>query len=112
MQTKYYLKWEEIDITWDQLDMLWEDISILIEVGKVIKRGGGGLAAYIQGNPWAQNRKELGEEKAKKFIKIFCSVNGLDYEETVKLKDDIKVTVEQMEKVFNEARKIGVKVDF
>lgn len=112
MQQKYYLKWEEVDITWDQLDMLWEDVSILIEVGQVIKRGGGGLAAYIEGNPWAKNRNELGEEKAKKFIKIFCRVNGLDYEETLKLNDDIEVNISQMEKVFNEAKQIGVKIDF
>ena len=111
MFEKYYLKWEEIDFTWDHLDMLWEDISILREIAGVIRRGGGSMA-YVQGNPWDKTRQAVGEEKTKKFIKIFCRVNGLDFEETHELKDGMRITVDQIEKVFDEARKIGIKVDF
>ena len=104
-----YLKWEEIDIAWENIDMVWEEI-ILEEVAEVIRKHGGGQA-YIDGNPWDITKKELGEEKTKKFIKIFCRVNELEYEKVLESKV-IKVTISQLEKVFNEGKKVGVKINF
>ncbi len=112
MSNKVFLEWENVNFTWDNLDMLWEDVAILIEVGEVVKRGGGGLASYVRDNPWDITRRELGEEKTKKFIKIFCRVNNLNYEEVVEPKTKVKVTVDQMQKTFNESLKVGVKIDF
>jgi hypothetical protein len=112
MATKVFLEWENVNFTWDNLDMLWEEVDILIDVGQVVKRGGGGLSDYIRGNPWDKTKRELGEEKTKKFIKIFCRVNDLDYEEVIEPNSKVKITVEQMEKTFNESLKIGVKIDF
>ncbi len=100
-----YLKWEDINFTWDNLDMNWE--SILIEVADIIRRGGG-ADAYVNGNPWEKTRKELGEEKTNKFIKIFCKVNDLEYEKVIEPNSNIKVSVSQIEKVFNEV-KINIK---
>jgi hypothetical protein len=42
---------------------------------------------------------------------IFCKVNNLDYHEVLEKRDDIKITVEQVEKVINEAIKVGIKID-
>ena len=112
MSIKVFLEWEAVNTTWDTLDQVWEDVHILIEVAQVVKRGGGGLASYVRNNPWDVTKRELGEEKTKKFIKIFCRVNDLDFEEVIEPNSQIKVTVEQMEKTFNESIKIGVKIDF
>jgi len=111
MSDKRYLKWEEINFKWEDLDMLWEDISILEEVGRLIRGGGGGYSEYVKGNPWEKTKQALGEEKTQKFIKIFCRVNGLDYEKVSEPNSGIRVTVEQVEKVFNESSKIGVKIN-
>ena len=111
MITKVYLEWENVDFTWDQLDMLWEDVAIIKVVGELIRRGGGS-SAYVRGNPWEKTRTELGEEKTKKFIRIVCKVNGLEYEEVVYPNPKIKVTADHIDKVFTEAIKIGVKVNF
>jgi hypothetical protein len=111
MTNKIYIKWEDLNFKWEDINMLWEDISIIQEVGNIIRKHGGGYAAYVEGNPWDKTRKEIGEEKTKKFIKIFCKVNDLDYERVVESNSKIKVTASQFEKVFNEAFK-GVKVDF
>jgi hypothetical protein len=112
MAKKVFLEWENVNFTWDNLDMLWEDVSILIEVAEAIKRGGGGLSEYVRNNPWDVTKRQIGEEKTKKFIKIFCRVNDLDFEEVTEPNSKVKVTVEQMEKTFNESLKIGVKIDF
>lgn len=111
MTQKVFLEWEKVDFAWDNLNMLWEDVAILIEVGEVIRRGGGS-AEYVRGNPWDITKKNLGEEKTEKFIKIVCRVNDLKYEDVIYPKPKIKVTAEHIEKVFDEAKKIGVKVNF
>lgn len=102
-----YFNWEETNFTWDHLDMSWELVGEYIEV----IRKTGGSSAYVKGNPWDVTKRELGEEKTKKIIKLFCTVNNLDYNEMVEKRDDIKITVEQVEKVINEAIKVGVKID-
>ena len=102
-----YFNWEETNFTWDNLDMPWELVGEFIEV----IRKTGGSSAYVKGNPWDVTKRELGEEKTKKIIRLFCTVNNLDYNEVVEKRDDIKITVEQVEKVINEAIKVGVKID-
>ena len=111
MITKVYLEWENTDFTWDHLNMLWEEVAIIKEVGELIRRGGGGNA-YVKGNPWEKTREQLGEEKTKKFIRIVCNVNGLDYEDVIDPNPKIRVTATHIEKVFTEAVKVGVKIDF
>lgn len=109
---KRYLLWEEVNITWEQVDMLWEDVSIIIDA---FKKGGSsygsGLADYIKNNPWDVSKKKLGEERAKKFIKIVCNINGLDYEEVMEIKDKPKINIKHIEKVYQESLKIGIKLD-
>ena len=111
MITKVYLEWENVDFTWDHLDMLWEEVVLIKEVGELVRRGGGS-GAYVRNNPWEKTREELGEEKTKKFIRIVCRVNELEYEDVIDPNPKIKVTAEHIEKVFHEAIKVGVKIDF
>lgn len=111
MITKVFLEWENTNFTWDNLEMLWEDVAILIEVGEVIRRGGG-IQSYIEGNPWDVTKQQIGEEKTKRFIKLVCRINDLKYEEVLNPDSNIKVRVEHIERVFNEVLKVGVKIDF
>ena len=114
---KKYLKWEEINVNWEDLDLLWDEIFILLEVVEAIRKGGSGASykEYVKNNPWDVTKKqieeELGEEKTTKFVKLVCRVNGIDYEETIKPNNKIKITTQHLEKVFNEAIKVGIKID-
>ena len=104
---KKYLNWEDTDFTWDALDKWWEEVYILIEIAK--KGGGGsGYEDWVRNNPWDVSRRQVGEEKTDKFIKIVCKVNGLRYEEVIDPNPKIKVTVEHLQKTF-ETYKIEVK---
>lgn len=111
MFSTIYLKWEELDFKWEEMNFSWEEVAIVEEVGRLIRGGGGGYSEYVKGNPWEKTKQALGDEKTKKFIRIFCRVNGLDYEKVSEPNSGIRVTVEQVEKVFNEAAKIGVKIN-
>ena len=101
-----YLKWENINFTWDNLNMPWE---LIIEVIAIIKKGGG-AQAYIDGNPWDITKRKLGEEKTKQFFECFCKINGLEYKKVVTKNEKIKITIQQIEKVINEAIKIDIKI--
>jgi hypothetical protein len=111
MTNKVYLEWENVNFTWDNLDMLWEEVAIIQEVGEVIRRSGGSTA-YVKGNPWEKTREQLGEEKTKKFIRVVCKVNGLEYDDVIDPNPKIKVTADHIDRVFTEAIKVGVKIDF
>lgn len=105
--TRTYLKWEDTNITWDQVDMEWQDV--FIEIEQAVRRGGGDYAAYVEGNPWNKLRKDIGEEKTKKVIKLYCKVNGIDYEKVLESGTDIKVTVGEFERFVKDG--ISVKVN-
>jgi len=109
---KKYLKWEEINLTWDNLHMTWDEIFILIDVVNRFKGGGGGYSykEYVDGNPWKQVRENFSEEDTNKVIKIYCRVNGIDYEQVKEPINEIKVSVNEFERFINEAIDIKVKL--
>ena len=114
-----YLFWTELDFLWSEISredgfMIWSDISLIEEVRQLLKGGGGNRGdlqkEYEDGNPWKGLNEKLGEEKTERFIKIFCTINNVEYEKGKFIKESIKVSVSQFEKVFNET--IKVKVEF
>jgi hypothetical protein len=111
---KKYLKWEELTINWEEVDLTWEEVFILLEVEKVIRGGGGfGQKEYEDGNPWKQLTKEIGEEKTKKVIKLYCRINGVDYHEQAIVNESIKVAAYDFELFVRETidKKISVKIN-
>jgi len=110
---KKYLKWEELTINWEDLDLHWDEVFILLEVENVIKRGGGyGYKEYVDGNPWSQLRQDIGEEKTKKIIKLYCRINGVDYQDHAVVNESIKVAAYDFELFVKETieKKISVKI--
>lgn len=111
---KKYLKWEELTIKWEDIHLTWDEIFILLEVENIIKGGSGnGQKEYIDGNPWKQLRKDIGDEKTKKVIKIFCRVNGIEYEESSSINEKIKITASEFEIFIMDSikKEISVKVE-
>lgn len=111
---KKWLKWEELTINWEDLHLTWDEIFILLEVERVIKGGGGyGYKEYVDGNPWKQLREDIGEEKTKKVIKLFCRVNGVEYQEQAIVNESIKVAAYDFELFVKEtiSKNISVKVN-
>jgi hypothetical protein len=112
---KKYLKWEELTINWEDFYLPWGDeLFILLEVENLIKRGGGyGYKEYVDGNPWKQLKQDIGEEKTKKIIKLYCKVNGVEYQEYGYINEDIKVTAYDFELFVKEtiAKNITVKIN-
>ena len=107
---KKYLKWEEVTLNWENFHMTWDEVFILLEVSRRIGGGGYAYKDYVDGNPWQQVKKDLGEEDTKKLIKVYCRVKGIDYEQVKEPINDIKVTINEFERFVKEA--VNVKVGF
>jgi hypothetical protein len=116
---KKYLKWEEMNVRWEQVELAWDEVFILLEVFRKVVGGGGGSGSpyradgyqkYIEGNPWKQVKKDLGEESAKKLIRVYCRIKGIDYEESREPIEEVKVTINEFERFVREA--VNVKVGF
>lgn len=114
---KKYLKWEEMTIDWSSIDLTWDEIFILLEVQK--KRGGGGQGSpyraedsriYRENNPWKQVSKDMGEDVSKKLVKIFCKINGVEYNKHKDVFNEIKININDFDRIINES--ISVKIDF
>jgi len=112
MANKVYLEWEKVNQNWEDVFQVWEEVVLIEEVARAIRGSGVGISDYVRNNPWDKLSEQIGQEKTKKFIKIFCRVNGVDYESILESKTETKVTVSQFEKVFDETQKIGVKISF
>lgn len=119
MVNKRYLFWNELDYLWTDIRredgfMIWSDISLIEEVKRILKGGGGNWAPLQKelerGNPWKKISESIGIEKSEKFIKIFCTINNMEYERGRFTRQNIKVGIQNFEKVFNE--KIEIKIHF
>ena len=105
---KKYLRWEEVSINWEKVTLTWDEVFIILDL-----TGGTGAYTpkdYIDGNPWKQVKKDFGEEKTKKVIKVYCRVKGIDYEQVKEPIEDIKITINEFERFVKEA--INVKIGF
>jgi len=111
---KKWLKWQELSINWQDLDLHWDEIFILLEVEKIIRGGGGyGYKEYVDGNPWKQLHKDIGEEKTKKVIKLYCKVNNIETEQYSYTNEKIKVAAYDFELFVREVitKNITVKIN-
>ena len=105
-----FLTWENLNYNWANLDFLWEEIFLLIEVDKVLRRGGSGAGyqEYVDNNPWKKLNEEIGEDKTKKVIKLYCRVNNIEYDESREVMNEVKVSVNEFQRFVQDA--ISVKI--
>lgn len=98
MSTRIPFQWNTANFNWDTVNPtdgktyppnesvtgtnLWDDCALIIELIEVVK-GGGSPEEYFKDK----------KEKKKKFIKLLCKVEGVEYKETKEvLKRQIRIT--------------------
>ncbi len=115
MATRIPFQWNNANFNWNAVNPtdgktypsneivtgtnLWDDCALIIELIDFIK-GGGSPEKYFE--------KE--KEKKKKFIKLLCKVEGVEYKETKEvLKRQIRIT--DVKLVAKELLGIDIKID-
>ena len=115
---KTYINWSDLNFPWSEIIindiyLTWEDISIIEEVQRLLRGSSPGdkdaYEEWVKSNPWKKIGERIGEEKTEKFIKVFCTINNIEYQKGKMIKENIQVSVSQFEKVFNES--VRVKID-
>ena len=104
---KKYLDYDELTRKWESIDLLWEEVFILLELRK---RGGSPQRKIEENeNTWYKIKEQLGVERSEKLIKLYCKVNGIDYEKKLEKKENIRILVNDFVRFVNTG--INVKVD-
>ena len=108
MATK--IKWEEADFKWEKAPTsesadwyTWNDIKFLEELVD-------GHGATADGILWHIDQAD--PEKKRRFIRLVCKVKGIEtYSGQKTIKDDIKVSAEDVELVIKEVLGIDLTVE-
>ena len=109
MATK--IKWEEADFLWNQAPTdtsadryTWDEV-VLVEQVVVESDGASGDEILWQVD-------KLDPDKKKRFIKLICKIKGIEtYSGQKTIRDDIKVTAEDVELVIKEVLGIDLTVE-
>ncbi len=115
---KDFISWENLDLNWEDISnvnglMCWENIRLISIVAERMRGGSSyGYDDWLnRKNPWKVLDSEIGHEKSEKFIKIYCTINGIEYETGGKLNENISINVSNLEKVFEKANiKVNVRI--
>ena len=118
MATITKIKWEDADFKWNiappsedyksgfkasSFPFTWDDVALVEEVVEVVQEAGGSVIDGIS---------KLEPEKKKRFIKLVCKIKGIEtYSGQKTIRDDIKVSTEDVELVIKEVLGIDLTIE-
>ena len=91
-------KWNTANFQWDDNPYTWDDCAITQEVVDVIQAGGSYQEVFKD------------KEKKKKFIKLICKVEGVEYKETKEIKER-QIRITDVALVAKEVLGVDIKVE-
>lgn len=95
MADKIPYKWNTANILWNNNPYTWDDVALILEV-----LGGGSDYQTIFRD----------KEKKKKFIKLICKVEGVEYKETKEIKKR-QIRITDVALVAKEVLGVDIKVE-
>jgi len=95
MATKIVYKWDTADFTWNNNPYTWDDVALVQEVVQA-------------GSNYQEVFKD--EKKKKKFIKLICKVEGVEYKETKEIKKR-QIRITDVALVAKEVLGVDIKVE-
>ena len=112
------IKWEDADFKWNiappsedyksgfkasSFPFTWDDVALVEEVVEAVQEAGGSVIDGIS---------KLEPEKKKRFIKLVCKIKGIEtYSGQKTIRDDIKVSTEDVELVIKEVLGIDLTIE-
>jgi hypothetical protein len=106
MITRIPFKWGNANFNWNNgvpfpnqstSPFTWNDVALVEEVADIIRAGGSFHEVFKD------------KEKKKRFIKLICQIQGIEYKETKEIKN-FKIRIHDVEIVIKEVLGIDLKV--
>jgi hypothetical protein len=91
-------KWNTANFQWNSNPYTWDDCAITQEVVDAIRRGGSYQEVFKD------------TKKKKKFIKLICKVEGVEYKETKEIKKR-QIRITDVALVAKEVLGVDIKVE-
>lgn len=91
-------KWNTANFQWNDNPYTWDDCAITQEVVDAIQAGGSYQEVFKD------------KEKKKKFIKLICKVEGVEYKETKEIKER-QIRITDVALVAKEVLGVDIKVE-
>jgi len=95
MASSTVIKWETANFTWNNNSYTWDDVILVQEV---VQTGGSYQEIFKD------------EKKKKRFIKLICQIEGVEYKETQEIKKR-QIRITDVALVAKEVLGIDIKID-
>jgi len=95
MATRIPYKWNTANFAWNNNPYTWDDVALVQEV---VQAGGAYQEVFKD------------EKKKKKFIKLICKVEGIEYKETKEIKKR-QIRITDVALVAKEVLGVDIKVE-
>ncbi len=104
-------KWGSCSVPWNMADWTWSECALIQEI---ISGNPPGVPGELALPPWLREEETFGlkkdeKEKRERFIRLLCKVRGEpEYDEKKKVREDIKVTIEDVKLVIKTVSGIDI----
>ncbi len=110
MSTRVPFQWDNANFSWESNPFpnqssnpfTWDDVALIEGLVGAIQGG-----SYDEHDFWQHRPKE----EKKRFIKLFCKVEGKEYKETKEVLDH-KIRISDIALVAKEVLGVNIKIDF
>jgi hypothetical protein len=99
--TRIPYQWNAANFKWNENIYTWDDCALIIDIVNNIRPGGPGLG-YDNLIP--------GKKKKKKFIKLLCKVQGVDYEKNKEILET-RIFIKDIKMVAEAVLGVSIKID-
>ena len=89
------LTWDTANVAWDNNSFTWDEVVLVQE----LKAAGDDYMGIFKETP----------EKKKKFIKILCKVEGIEYKESKEV-NDVDIRIQDVELVIDKVLGVNLEV--
>lgn len=103
-------KWGNCNIPWNTANWTWRECRLIEEILTEIRPGVPGDLAVP---PWLREEpySPYDKDKRERFIRLLCKVKNETYDEQKRIKENIKITVEDVRLVIKTVSGIDVQLD-
>ena len=96
------ITWDEANILWNNNPYTWDEVELVARLADQVASQGGGGGVFT---PVFKSKEEK-----KKFIKLLCKIEGVEYKETKEVKER-QIRITDVALVAKEVLGVDIKVE-